>query len=271
MRITVCELPDDPAAFVPAWDALMRHVRREASELLLLPEMPFCPWFADARTFDAGVWQQAVAAHDDWELRLHEATPAVVAGARPMDFGEDRYNEAFLWHSEIGSHPVHAKSLLAEEHGMWESAWYNRAVPEFTPVQVGEANLGFLIGTELWMMNQVQAYGVEGVDLLLAPRSTSTEAMATWLAAGRVAAILAGAYVLSSNRVSAARGFGGQGWIIDPDGNVRGMTNARNPSLTLDVDITMAGVVQNSFFPRYAKARPEHEQHRSRRSHASVA
>ena len=23
MRITVCELPDDPTAFVPAWDALV--------------------------------------------------------------------------------------------------------------------------------------------------------------------------------------------------------------------------------------------------------
>jgi len=272
MRITVCELPDDPAALLPAWDALMTQVRREASELVLLPEMPFCPWFAGSRHFDAVVWQKAIAAHDDWELRLHEAAPAVVAGARPVDFGAERYNEAFLWHSELGSHPVHAKSLLAEEHGVWETAWYNRAAPEFTPVQVGAANVGFLIGTELWMMNQVQAYGLEGVDLLLTPRSTSAEAAQTWLAAARVAAILAGAYVLSSNRVSACGGFGGQGWIIDPDGNVAGLTDKRHPSVTLDVDIGAADVIHDRYFPRYAKARPEQvDQLRSRRSCISAA
>jgi N-carbamoylputrescine amidase len=266
MRITVCELPDDPAAFAPAWDALITHVQREASELVLLPEMPFCPWFADSRRFDAMVWQKAIAAHDAWELRLHEAGPAVIAAARPMDFGDERYNEAFLWDSELGSFPVHAKSLLPEEHGMWEAAWYNRAAPEFTPAQVGPANVGFLIGTELWMMNQVQAYGLEDVHLLLTPRSTSVEANQTWLAAARVAAILAGAYALSSNRVSAG-GFGGQGWIIDPDGNVLGLTDRRHPSVTLDVDIAAAGLVHDRYFPRYAKARPEKiDQLRSRRS-----
>jgi len=266
MRITVCELPDDPAAFVPAWDALVAHVEREASELVLLPEMPFCPWFVDAKHFDASVWRKAIEAHNYWELRLDEAAPAVVAGARPTDCGEARYNEAFLWDSELGSRPVHAKSLLPVEHGVWEAAWYHRAAPEFTPARVGEANVGFLIGTELWMMNQAQAYGLEDVHLLLTPRSTSAEATQTWLAAARVAAVLAGAYALSSNRVSASGAFGGHGWIIDPEGNVMGITDARHPSVTLDVDIAAAGQVQDRYFPRYAKARPAQvDQLRSRR------
>jgi len=266
MRITVCELPDDPSAFVPAWDALMTHVRREASELVLLPEMPFCPWFADSRYFDAGVWQQAIAAHSDWELHLHDAAPAVVAGTRPMDRAAERYNEAFLWDCQLGSCDVHAKSLLPEEHGVWEAAWYSRAAPEFTPARVGQANVGFLIGTELWMMNQAQAYGLEEVHLLLTPRSTSAEATQTWLAAARVAAILAGAYALSSNRVSLSGAFGGHGWIIDPEGNVLGITDKRRPSVTLDVDIAAAGLVQDRYFPRCAKARPAQvDQLRSRR------
>ncbi|NJO13211.1 MAG: carbon-nitrogen hydrolase family protein, partial [Gammaproteobacteria bacterium] len=74
------------------------------------------------------------------------------------------------------------------------------------------------------MMNQVQAYGLEEVHLLLTPRSTSAEATQTWLAAARVAAVLAGAYALSSNRVSSTGAFGGHGWIIDPEGNVLGIT-----------------------------------------------
>ena len=257
MRITVCELPDDPTAFVPAWDALVTHVQREASELVLLPEMAFCPWFADSKQFEATVWQQALAAHDDWELRLYEAAPAVVAGTRPLQVGQERYNEGFLWDGVLGSQGVHAKALLAEEDGVWETAWFNRAAPEFSPAQVQQAKVGFLIGTELWMMNQVQAYGVEDVQLLLTPRGTSTEATQTWLAAARVAAVLAGAYALSSNRVSSSGAFGGQGWIIDPEGNVMGVTSERQPSITLDVDIEAASVAQDRYFPRFARARPE--------------
>jgi N-carbamoylputrescine amidase len=266
MRITVCELPEDRGAFVAAWDALMSHVRREASDLLLLPEMPFCPWFADSRYFDAAVWQKAIAAHSEWEQRLHAAAPAVVAGTRPMDCGNERYNEAFLWDCQLGSCAVHAKSLLAEEHGVWEAAWYDRAAPEFTPARVGRANVGFLVGTELWMMNQAQAYGLEEVHLLLTPRSTSAEATQTWLAAARVAAVLAGAYAVSSNRVSPCGAFGGHGWIIDPEGNVMGITDARHPSVTLEVDLGAIGKVQDRYFPRYAKVRPAHvDQLRSRR------
>jgi N-carbamoylputrescine amidase len=267
MRITVCELPDDPAAFVPAWDALITHLQRAGSELVLLPEMPFCRWFADCRYFDANVWQQAIAAHSDWELRLHETAPAVVAGTRPRDFAAERYNEAFLWDCRLGSCAVHAKSLLPQEHGVWEATWYHRGAPEFTPARVGQANVGFLIGTELWMMNQVQAYGLEEVHLLLTPRSTSGEATQTWLAAARVAAVLAGAYALSSNRVSSTGAFGGHGWIIDPEGNVLGITDKRRPSVTLDVDLAAAGLAQGRCFPRYAKARPaQAEQLRAQRS-----
>jgi predicted amidohydrolase len=266
MRITVCELPDDRSAFVPAWNALITHVRREASQLVLLPEMPFCSWFAGSRHFDADVWQQAITAHDDWESSLQEAAPAVVATSRPMHCGNQRYNEAFLWDCKLGSCAVHAKSLLPEEHGAWEATWYDRAAPDFAPAQVGRANVGFLIGTELWMMNQAQAYGLEHVHLLLTPRSTSAEATQTWLAAARVAAVLAGAYALSSNRFSSCGEFGGHGWIIDPDGNVMGITDQRHPCLTLDVDISAAGMVRDRYFPRYARARPAQvDQLRSRR------
>src|ERR1044071_7510279 len=94
MKITVCELPDDRAAFSSAWEALMVHVRREASELLLLPEIPFCPWFAGSRHFDPAVWQQAIAAHNDWELRLHEAAPPLGGGAPAVGWGNEGPHDA---------------------------------------------------------------------------------------------------------------------------------------------------------------------------------
>ena len=41
LRLTVCELHDDRAAFERDWKRLAAHVRDCRSELVLLPEMPF--------------------------------------------------------------------------------------------------------------------------------------------------------------------------------------------------------------------------------------
>ena len=45
MKVTVCEMPDDVSEFEGAWGRLARHVTRESSDLVLLPEMPFFYWF----------------------------------------------------------------------------------------------------------------------------------------------------------------------------------------------------------------------------------
>jgi N-carbamoylputrescine amidase len=41
MRVTVCELPHDPAGVADAWAGLCRHTAEHASELVLLPELAF--------------------------------------------------------------------------------------------------------------------------------------------------------------------------------------------------------------------------------------
>jgi hypothetical protein len=148
MRVTVCQLQDDPAGLESNWTGLVAHVRAEKSNLVLLPEMPFSPWFAASRTFNPAVWAAAVAAHTAWESRLGDLAPAVVIASRPIDFGNERYNEGFVWDTESGIRSVHAKTFLPDEEGVWEASWYQRATPEFTPVQVFDAQVGFLIGTE---------------------------------------------------------------------------------------------------------------------------
>jgi N-carbamoylputrescine amidase len=258
MKVTVCELHDDRTAFAAEWQQLVAHMRAEGSEFVLLPEMPFCQWFADSRSFDATVWEAAVNAHDEWEHRLRELAPAVVAASRPVDFGNERYNEGFVWDAEHGSRAVHAKAFLPDEAGVWEASWYNRATPEFSPFQldpVDSVSLGFLICTEMWAMDEARLYGQEGVQLLLTPRGTAAKTLDKWLAGGRVAAIVAGAYGLSSNRFDESGSFGGQSWIIDPDGEVLGLTSREHPFVTLDLDLTLADLAKTSF-PRYAMARP---------------
>jgi len=43
MKVTVCELRNDPEGLDQDWTALVAHVKSEKSDLVLLPEMPFYP------------------------------------------------------------------------------------------------------------------------------------------------------------------------------------------------------------------------------------
>ena len=85
VRVTVCELSNDPVELERDWEGLIAHIKSVSSDLVVLPEMPFAPWFAVARRFDADVWQAAVAAHDTWVERLVDLAPAAVVGSRPTN------------------------------------------------------------------------------------------------------------------------------------------------------------------------------------------
>jgi predicted amidohydrolase len=251
MRVTVCQLADDPRDFSRGWDELVAHARESRSELVVLPEMPFHPWFAATRRFDPDVWRAVVAAHDAWEQRLPELAPAAVMGSRPIEFGNERYNAAFLWTGqERGLATVHSKAYLPEEEGTWEASWYAPAAPDFEPTRVGDASVGVLICSELWAMEQARLYGKENVHLLVTPRLTGAATLDKWLAGGRVAAILAGAFGLSSNRYDEVRGFGGQGWIVGPDGQVLALTTRDEPCVTRDVELAEAERAKRTY-PRY--------------------
>ena len=253
MRVTVCQFHDHPAALERDWQSLVAHVSSVRSDFVLLPEMPFFPWFATTRSFDPALWDAAVAAHTTWERRLHELAPAVVAATRPIDFGNERYNEGFVWDRETGSRGVHAKAHLPDEEGVWEASWYHRATPDFIPIEVRGVDLGFLICTELWDMEQARLYGLEGTHVLLTPRLTSAATLDKWLAAGRVAAILAGAFGLSSNRFEKSGLYGGQGWIVDPDGAVLALTSEAEPVVSATIDLEVAERAKATY-PRYALA-----------------
>ena len=72
MRVTVCELPHEPAALAGAWTALCEHTARHASELVLLPEFAMVePLWQDER-FDADRWSAAEDLSEIWRRRLPE-------------------------------------------------------------------------------------------------------------------------------------------------------------------------------------------------------
>jgi predicted amidohydrolase len=247
MRITVCQLHNGREALAADWSRLVEHVKTQRSELVLLPEMPFYPWFPTPREFDATVWRQAVAAHDAWEKRLSELMPAVAFGTRPVDFGALRYSAGFMWNEEEGiAETIHVKSCLSDEEGSWETTWYERAVPDFESVTIGigSARLGMLIGLELWMTDQARFYGEDGVHIIAIPRvdrSADTEisvANKEWLDGGRTAATGAGTFVMSSSRGGRGNSIGGAGFVIAPDGQVLATTSPEQAFVSVDIDLS---------------------------------
>ncbi len=257
MRVTVCQLPNEPAPLVAAWDQLREHLEAEQSELLVLPEMPFSPWLAASCDVDPARWGEAVAAHRRWCDRLGELGVGAALGSRPVDDPEPR-NRAFLWSSAGGLRDLHDKAYLPDEEGFWEASWYNRGRPDYELATVatdtGEvARVGVLLCTEMWFLEHARAYGRSGAHLVAVPRATPASTLDKWIAGGRTAAVVSGAYCLSAapyNAPGQGADLGGGSWIIDPEGEVLALTTPEAPFATKDLDLAAAAAAKRGY-PRY--------------------
>jgi predicted amidohydrolase len=253
LRVTVCELPDDRVAFLREWQRLAEHVRISESALVVLPEMPFAPWLAASPDFNPRAWDEAVVWHSEWLDRLPELSPAAVVSSRPVTRGRHRFNEGFTWSAEAGYQPVHDKRFLPNEDGYWEARWYEPGDGRFETFTAAGARLGQLICTDLWSFAHAEQYGEAGAEIVAIPRATGRPTVDKWLVGGRAAAIVSGAFSVSSNWSTDdnAGDFGGTGWIIDPDGRVLATTTRREPFATVAIDLDAATAARDTY-PRYA-------------------
>ncbi len=247
MRVTVCELRTSSGALEQDWDGLVAHVAEQRSDLVVLPEMGFAPWFAGQRPGPDGAWASSVAAHAAWSERLPELG-AVVVGTRPVDRPSGRRNEAYVATTDGPVRALHDKSYLPDEPGFWEASWYGRGDGGHQVVEAGGARIGALVCTELWFLEHARAYGRAGAHLVATPRVTPAGSLDTWLAGGRVCAVVSGAWSLSSN--SAKPEHGGLGWAIDPEGVVVATTSRDQPWVTVEVDLAAVDEAKAAY-PRY--------------------
>jgi len=256
MKVTVCELPNEPAALEDAWKRLCDHVRRKNSEFVLLPEMPFYLWLAHTRDIRHDQWEAAVQAHHKWIARFGDLAPAVVASTRPVIRRDDRHNVGFVWDAANNGTDVHTKYYLPDEAGFWEASWYSRGKKMFEGFETARGKVGFLICTELWFARHAREYGQQGVQLLVCPRATPASTARKWLVGGQFAAVASGAYCLSSNLCGKRPDegeFAGMGWIIEPEaGEVLGTTTPAKPFLTLEIDLSYADAAKQTY-PRYVR------------------
>jgi len=259
MKVTVCELRNDSDGLEEDWRALAAHVAAEKSELVLLPEMPFHPWVARTHDVRPAVWEEACRVHENWLSRLPELSSAVIAGSRPIIRSGRRFNEGFLWDKKSGCHSCHVKYYLPDEKGFWEASWYERGEGDFRVYSWGGINIGFLICTELWFNWHARKYAEQGLHLLVCPRVTPQSSVDKWIAGGVAAAVISGAFCLSSDLTGPnieGIEFGGAGWIIEPEeGRVLGVTTKDEPFVTRDIDLEEAVRAKHTY-PRYVEDPP---------------
>lgn len=250
MRVTVCELPYERLEIKSMWNALCAHTRSRRSELVVLPEFAFVEPVWNREVFDHQVWDAQVKLFDHWLERLPELGAEHVIGARPSTQDGACFNEGFLWTPAAGYRPLRRKRYLPDEPGGWEARWFQRANDSFRVFQAGTLTFGLNICTELWALDSYAAYAAVPASAVVAPRATAAATIEKWLAVGRVAAVRAGAYCISSNRVHPDGSCGGVGWIIDPDGQTLALTSSESPFATVALDLS-AAVAARSSYPRY--------------------
>jgi N-carbamoylputrescine amidase len=109
------------------------------------------------------------------------------------------------------------------------------------------------------MFNEhARAYGRAGADLIVIPRAAGTS-HTRWLAAGAMAAVVSGSYVVSSNRVGNAScgiTFGGVGFVFGPDGELIAKTSAQQPVMSFELDLERSRAAKSQY-PRYVKELPQ--------------
>jgi len=247
MKITVCELPDETTRRDAAWRDLVGHLREHPTDVVVLPEMPFCEWeMFRKRTVDPDAWRSALAAHDAMVARLGELETGAVLASRPVELGGKRLNEAFAWTREGGYRGARAKYYLPDEADGWEASWFDRGAREFRPARAGSLSVGFQLCTELLFSQAAWEIGQQGAQLIAAPRATGGHRR--WPMATCLAAIMAGCFVASANRRSYDNdAFAGRSWLVSPEGEILLETTEDSPFLTADIDLTAVDRARNTY------------------------
>ena len=236
MRITICEFPDEVERKDAAWSGIVSVLEGPGTELVVLPEMPFCAWqMFTTRRIDSEAWRAALTAHDEMIARFGELNAEAVLASRPIERDGTRFNEAFYWTRHEGYVAVRTKYYLPDEPDGWEATWFARGDRSFSPVDLGALTVGFQICTEVLFTEPARQIGQAGAHLIAAPRATGGHPR--WQMGARMAAVMSGCFVASANRRSDDnKTFAGNSLLVSPDGEVLAETTADEPWLTVNID-----------------------------------
>jgi N-carbamoylputrescine amidase len=248
MKLSICQLPNDLSPNHPAWSDLVAHVEHARPDLAVLNEMPFSTWIAERATFDQAAATASVEAHEAGVRGLLPLSAAFI-GSRPVRGAVKLCNEAFLVAGRAYQ-PVHQKHYFPQEGGFYEETWFAVDRPGFEVVEYNRLRIGVLLCSELMFTEWARHYRRRGAHVIAVPRASGTN-MRHWDAAARMAALVSGCYVLSSNRVSSINDngmrFGGRGFAYSPTGDLLAETSPSVPFACVDIDVAQVAEAQQNY------------------------
>lgn len=248
LRTAFVEWPEDVSTEGARWRALKDSVTAAHPDILLTNELPFGPWLADGAAFSEDEARLSLRAHEMGLAGLRDLNLRAVISSRPVWNGKRLANEAFALENGV-VRPLHRKQYFPNEPGWFESEWYAGDNSGFAVAEVLGLKVGVLLCTEAMFNERARVYGKQKASLLVIPRASGTD-MESWKIAGAMAALVSGAYVVSSNRIGRSRGgtqFGGGGFAYGPQGRLLAVTDAANAVRTLELDPGICASAQRAY------------------------
>jgi N-carbamoylputrescine amidase len=230
------EMPDGLEPQGEAWERFAAAVARYRPDILVMNEMPFGRWLARKADFVVEDAQRSVELHDAGTAALTALGIPAVITSRPAIRFDRLVNEAIvIEHGQV--RPLHTKSYFPQEPGWFEASWFRRGDANFDIHAICGLQVGVLLCTELMFNEHARRYGRRGTDLIVVPRATGS-AHETWITAGKMASVVSGSYVVSSNRAGHLDGprFGGGGFAIGPEGNLIARTASGSTLMLIEID-----------------------------------
>jgi len=236
MRVAFVEWPDGLLPTGPAWDRIAAAVELAQPDLLITDQLPFGPWLAAAPRFDREAAAASVALHAEGLVALAALDVPAVVTTRPVWRGDCFVNEGVVIEGDRVRF-LHRKHVLPDQEGWRETVWYEPGCEGFITADIMGMRVGMLICTELMFSEWARHYGAQGAELIVVPRATPPGSPCQIAAA--MAAVVSGAYVISSSRVGQVDGgplFGGPGFAFAPDGSLLATTSAETSLRVLELD-----------------------------------
>lgn len=270
VKVGVIEAPPDLYPGEAAWENLAKDVASQSLDFLLLNELFAGSWISIIHPDEITRKQMSILdmekqksrsreVHSDAIDRLGEFKVPHIAGSRSQWEGGKTINEAFVWEAGTPAkiQGIHSKQFLPDDTEYFEAHWYDRGEPKFQVAAAGpKLKVAAMICTECFFNETVRKYRKHGANVIVVPRATPNVSRVTeqFQIACKMAAIMSGCYVLSSNRAYGpdANGvnYGGQGWIIHPSGEVIAETTPENPLVTAEIDLDVCWKFQHRY-PNY--------------------
>ncbi|MEO5868059.1 MAG: carbon-nitrogen hydrolase family protein [Sphingomonas sp.] len=246
VRIGFVQWPDCLRPGDRDWTAIAQGINDAGLDILITNELPFGEWIASRSSFDRAIAQRSIDEHAEGLAALTTLSVPAIVTSRPAWAGERLANEAVL----LQDGEVRAwrrKRYFPAEPGWYETSWYEAGPDDFPVADLHGLGTGVLLCTEAMFNERARRYGRAGARLIAIPRATGPAPI--WRAAGQMAAIVSGAYVVSSNRLGGSdeQRFGGGGFAYAPDGTLLTATGPDERLAVFELDSGNADRQQHAY------------------------